>query len=72
MAEPPLPIGKMVCAENMLHLADCARPRATLIDDLARGEFGATLSNDALRRVRRSEEGGVDFGNNTRVAFNSP
>jgi hypothetical protein len=56
----------------MLHLPDCARRRATLIDDLARGEFGATLSDHMLRRVRRSEEGCVYFGHDTRAAFNSP
>jgi hypothetical protein len=33
---------------------------------------GATLSNDSLRRVRQTEEAFVYFGNNPRVAFNSP
>jgi len=56
----------------MLHLPDCTPPGTTPTDGLARSEFGATLSNDALRRVRRLEETWVYFGNNTRVAFNSP
>jgi len=56
----------------MLHLPDCTPPGTTPADGLARGEFDATLSNDALRRVRRMEETCVYFCNNMRAAFNSP
>jgi hypothetical protein len=45
-------------------------PRASTISPVAKS--GATMSNDALRRVRRLEEGCVYFDNNARVAFNSP
>jgi hypothetical protein len=67
-AEPP----QMARAENMLHLPDCARQRATPTDDLARGEFGATLSNGALRRVRRLGEACGYCAGTVRAAFNSP
>jgi hypothetical protein len=39
---------------------------------LAAAKLGATLSNHVPRRVHRSGEGCVYFGNNPRVAFNSP
>jgi hypothetical protein len=45
-------------------------PRPPTISPAAK--LGATLSNDAVRRVRQSEEAWVYFGNNARVAFNSP
>jgi hypothetical protein len=45
-------------------------PRPPTISPSAK--FGATLSNDALRRVRQTEAACVYFGHNTRVAFNSP
>jgi hypothetical protein len=56
----------------MLHLPACARrlPRPSTISPAAK--IGATLSNDAQRRVRHSEERCVYFGNNARAAFNSP
>jgi hypothetical protein len=53
-----------------LLLARGDAPRPSTISPAAKS--GATLSKHALRRVRRSEERCVDFGHNTRVAFNSP